>query len=130
FAGAGPDGLEVRVNRMAHAHHHLGNQLVDDWTAEKFAVAFQLDEPEPFTFHRSFGATDDSLGVITLQAQGQPPIPAMPLFGDRGGVLPAGLYTFSGAIDFHGQLPSGPGDASLSGGFANVALTVAPEPAA
>jgi MYXO-CTERM domain-containing protein len=129
-ARVGPDGLAVTVNRVANAHHHLGNQLVDTWTAEKFAVVFRLDEPEPFTFRRSQVFGDDYLGVITLQAEGQPPVSSLPLFGQANGVLPAGLYTFSGVFDYHGQLPSGPGDVSLTGGLMNVGLTVAPEPAA
>src|SRR5438045_8973241 len=56
FAGAGPDGLEVRVNRMAHAHHHLGNQLVDGWAAETVEVAFQVHELELITYTMSTGA--------------------------------------------------------------------------
>ena len=130
FAGVGPDGLQVKVNRLARASYHLGNSLVQTWTAEKFEVVFRLDEPTPLTFHRSFGGTDDSIAVLTLQAQGQPPVAGLPLIGDRSGILPAGLYTFSGVMDYEGFGGAGARDISVLAGFSDLRLTVAPEPGA
>jgi hypothetical protein len=127
FAGVGPEGLRVVATKSAFYTRSQGNSLSESWTAHKFNVQFDLDEPASYTYSRSIVDTDDSVAVINLQADGQPPIAVLPLFGERSGVLPAGHYTFSGGIEINGAAGSGQ-FATARGGYA-LSLTVAPEPA-
>jgi hypothetical protein len=131
IARVGPEGLQVLVNRTATDNHHpIGNLTGDTWTAEKFTVVFRLDEAAPFTYHRQVGPPDDPIASATLQAEGQPAITLPPIIGDVSGMLPAGLYTFSGLMDYEQHLPTIPANGTFSGGFTNLRLTVAPEPGA
>ena len=133
FARVGPQGLEVLVNRVASVTHDVtGNFTGDWWSAEKFAVVFQLDEPAPFTLSRTYGNDGDFRARLTLQAEGQPPIPNLPspVQPPLSGTLPAGRYTFSGLMDYEMSLPNFPVNMVERGGFHNLRLTVVPEPGA
>ena len=132
FAAPGPDGLRIVANSIATFSHSIGNSLSESWTARKFEVKFDLEEPAEFKYTRSIVDVFDSLAPVTLQADGQPPVDGLPpRFGEKSGVLPAGHYTFSGVADLQGLSPWGGTDRFLTawGGY-NVVLTVAPEPTA
>jgi hypothetical protein len=102
----------------------------ESWSARKFAVQFDLDEPAAYTYTRAITETYLTAVSLKLQAEGQEPIAGFSLFGEKSGVLPAGHYTFSGVADFQPFSPYGGTDrfVTLWGGY-EVVLTVAPEPA-
>jgi hypothetical protein len=128
-AAIGSEGLRVVANNAAYFTHSLGNSLSEGWSAHKFQVLFDLDEPAAYTYTRQIANTDDWVGVMTLQADGQPPITGLPLFGEKSGMLPAGHYTFSGVADGQNMGP-GSGQFFTGWGGYSLVLTVAPEPAA
>jgi hypothetical protein len=132
YATVGPDGLRIAAYKVAGFSHTRGNSTVEEWAADKFNVRFDLDEPAAYTYTRRYAGLDD-IGVITLQAEGQPPVELPPyVIVDKSGVLPAGHYTFSGVVDFGSYSPWRGAEELVvrrNGGY-NVLLTVAPEPTA
>jgi hypothetical protein len=130
FAGVGEDGLNTVVNLTGRFSHAVGNFLNESYTNQQFRIVFQLDEPEPFTFKATSDVYARGLTQITLQAEGQPPVPFNPFF-DTTGTLAAGLYTYSGAINGSGGLGyTGDRFFSNSVSFRDMRLTVVPEPGA
>jgi hypothetical protein len=131
YATVGPEGLRIAAYQVAGFSHARGNSLVEEWAADKFNVTFDLDEPAAYTYTRRYAGLND-IGVVTLQAEGQPPVELPPYVrADQSGVLPAGHYTFSGVVDFASYSPWRGTEqfANRNGGY-DVLLTVAPEPTA
>jgi hypothetical protein len=124
FAVVGPEGLSVRVNRLAQYSHHRGNTYVDDWTAERFLVRFELDQPATYTYERSLSGGDDPGADVLLDGS------RMPLFGMTSGILPAGQHTLYGSMEYRWNGVINAPDFFHFGGFSDVRFTVAPEPSA
>jgi hypothetical protein len=129
FAGFTPDGLKVLVNREGSfsGNTHLGTYL-RSWNQHSFKVVFDIDEPTPFTYHASRGVNTTFARLVSLTADGQPPVQAL-YGGDASGVLPSGRYTFSGGTGAPGFVPL-TGPFSYVSNLTDIWLTVVPEPSA
>jgi hypothetical protein len=135
-ATSGPDGLRVVVNLHGQLSHDqvgppLQPFLSEGYTNQRFRVVFDVEEPSPFSYHRTYVSAADAVAQPTLQAEGLPPVTLNPT-GDTTGTLPAGRYTFTGFIDEGSRLPNIqflPFYAE-SINFQDLTLTVVPEPVA
>src|SRR5205085_7572356 len=105
-----------------------GNGFSKSWNDYAFQVLFDVDKASPFTFHRSFGFTNDEVNRPTLQADGRPAVP-LTFFGDTTGVLEPGHYKFSGRTNTSFVSPPALGGSFIdTQSFTDTRLTVLPEP--
>jgi hypothetical protein len=129
FARVGPSGLEVLVNLKGVGIASQGNGFSRSWNDYAFQVVFDVDQASPFTFHRSFGFTNDEVNRPTLQADGRPAVPLT--FFDTTGVLQPGHYKFSGRTNTSFVSPPALGGSFIdTQSFTDTRLTVLPEPGA
>jgi hypothetical protein len=127
FAGFGPEGFEVRVDRLSGSYANVAGLSIRTSREDYgFRVVFQVDEPTPFTYHRGTPPADVS-GWVSLSGDDVGDLFNRFLVRDFSGVLAPGRYTFSGYTNATILAPTPRSPAITT--RADIRLSVVPEPA-